>query len=152
MTLKYNSQMLKLLSLCQVTTSLWQRVPRKWGYVYCVKESAFALLELHAPALSYQFSTLWSNRDWHHCKDILFQSFSRNNTCCYSQVDKLSTVGMSLTSSTQSTSLCWGGKHIVIWGHSKKKFKRAVWRLLRVLLQLPGSHLCPCFSLAHLKT
>lgn len=45
-----------------------------------------------------------------------------------------------------------GGKHIVIWGHSKKKFKRAVWRLLRVLLQLPGSHLCPCFSLAHLKT
>lgn len=56
------------------------------------KESAFTLLEVHSPALSYQFSTLRSKRDWHDCRDILFYYFSRNNTCYYSQGDKLSNV------------------------------------------------------------
>lgn len=44
------------------------------------------------------------------------------------------------------------GRNIVIWRlDNNKKFKRAAWRLPRVLFQLPGSNFCSCVSLAHLK-
>lgn len=44
---------------------------------------------------------------------------------------------------------CVCGEHIIICGLTKKnKFKRAVWKLQSMMLQLPGSHLCPCISLA----